>query len=87
MPRKPAPETGMSFEETLGSLQSIVETLEAGKLPLAETIARFEEGTRLAGLCQKLVSEAELRITVLTSTMDSFDDVEDNDDDLVSVPF
>ncbi len=87
MTKKSAPVTSVSFEETLISLQSIVETLEAGNLPLAETIARFEEGTRLAEVCRTLVSEAELRITVLTSNVDAFDDADNDDDDLVSVPF
>ncbi len=78
----------MSLEEALAALQVIVEQLERGNLPLAETIARFEEGSRLAELCQKLIDDAELRITVLTEDDDELD-VDDrfDDEDPTDVPF
>ncbi len=76
-----------SFEDTLLALQEIVDALEAGNLPLSETISRFEEGARLADRCRKLVSDAELRITVLSETADELDEPEDGDDDFTYVPF
>ncbi|MGI8406060.1 MAG: exodeoxyribonuclease VII small subunit [Thermomicrobiales bacterium] len=83
----PAPDSHASFEETLMALQNIVEALEQGHLPLSETIAHFEAGTRLAEYCQKLVADAELRITVLTERDDDLDVSEEDDDDLFNVPF
>ena len=83
----PTPNSDASFEETLMALQTIVEALEQGHLPLSETIAHFEAGTRLAEYCQKLVADAELRITVLTEVDEDLDDPEEDDDDLVNVPF
>lgn len=83
----PAPDSHASFEETLVALQNIVEALEQGHLPLSETIAHFEAGTRLAEYCQELVADAELRITVLTERDDDLDVSEEDDDDLFNVPF
>lgn len=61
--------TATSFEETLLALQGIVEELEAGNLPLADTVRKFEHGSRLADQARRQLSEAELRITVLTEQM------------------
>jgi len=62
-----------SFEETLLALQGIVEELEAGNLPLAETVRKFEQGSRLADQARRQLAEAELRITVLTEQMQAED--------------
>jgi len=65
---KPAKNGGnqdLPFEEALKKLESIVETMEAEDLPLESLLARFEEGTRLAKVCQTKLSEAELKIQEL----------------------
>ncbi|MEP6662467.1 MAG: exodeoxyribonuclease VII small subunit [Verrucomicrobiota bacterium] len=56
---------GMPFEEALKKLETIVESMEAEDLPLETLLTRFEEGTRLAQLCQVKLSEAELKIQQL----------------------
>ena len=53
------------FEEALQKLEAIVETMEAGDLPLETLIARYEEGTKLAKICQEKLAEAELKIQQL----------------------
>jgi exodeoxyribonuclease VII small subunit len=53
------------FEESLQKLESIVEMMEAGDLPLESLIARYEEGARLAKICQEKLAEAELKIQQL----------------------
>ncbi len=53
------------FEEALQRLESIVETMEAGDLPLETLISRYEEGARLAKVCQEKLAEAELKIQQL----------------------
>jgi exodeoxyribonuclease VII small subunit len=58
----------LPFEEALTKLESIVEAMEAGDLPLETLLARFEEGTRLAHLCQTKLAEAELKIQQLEKT-------------------
>ena len=58
----------MSFEEALSRLEEVVHKLEAGNLPLDEAVALFEEGTRLARLCNERLDAAELKITQLVQT-------------------
>ena len=55
----------MSFEEALKKLEGIVESMESDELPLETLLARFEEGTRLAKICQSKLTVAELKIQEL----------------------
>ena len=55
----------LPFEEALKKLESIVETMESDELPLETLLARFEEGARLAKICQTKLAEAELKIQQL----------------------
>jgi exodeoxyribonuclease VII small subunit len=59
------PSNKPSFEETMQRLGEIVGELESGELPLAESLARFEEGIRLARGCQTELDEAEARVEEL----------------------
>ena len=59
-----------SFEEALAKLESIVESMESGDVPLADLIARFEQGTKLLQVCETRLKEAELRIEQLKKSKD-----------------
>jgi exodeoxyribonuclease VII small subunit len=59
-----------SFEEALNRLEAIVESMEAGDVPLADLIARFEQGTQLLKVCEGRLQEAELRIEQLRRQKD-----------------
>jgi exodeoxyribonuclease VII small subunit len=56
------------FEEALQKLESIVTAMEAGDLPLESLLARYEEGVKLARVCQEKLAEAELKIQQLEKT-------------------
>jgi len=58
---KPA-EPEMPFEEALQKLEDVVEAMEADDVPLETLLVRFEEGTRLARICQAKLAEAEVKI-------------------------
>ena len=60
-----AAKDSLPFEEALQKLESIVEAMEAGELPLETLLARFAEGTRLVKVCQAKLEEAELKISQL----------------------
>jgi exodeoxyribonuclease VII small subunit len=53
------------FEEALKKLEAIVETMESEELALETLLAKYEEGTRLARVCQEKLAEAELKIQEL----------------------
>ena len=55
----------LPFEEALKKLEGIVESIESDELSLEALLARFEEGTRLAKICQSKLTEAELKIQQL----------------------
>ncbi|MEK7372329.1 MAG: exodeoxyribonuclease VII small subunit [candidate division NC10 bacterium] len=56
----------IKFEEALQRLEQIVDTLEAGDLPLEESLKAFEEGVGLARRCARYLEDAEKRIELLT---------------------
>lgn len=56
-----------TFEEAYRQLEEIVRKLEAGGLPLEESVSLFEEGMRLAKLCGRQLDAAELRITRIST--------------------
>jgi exodeoxyribonuclease VII small subunit len=58
----------LPFEEALKKLETIVEAMESEDLPLETLLTRFEEGTRLARICQDKLAEAELKIQQLEKT-------------------
>ena len=62
-PRKK--ETPKSFEENMQRLEEIVAQLERGDAPLADSLALFEEGTKLSALCAGALDEAEQRVVKL----------------------
>ena len=51
-------------------LEGIVEAMESGEVPLAELLARFEEGGRLLSLCEQRLKAAELKIEQLKRRKD-----------------
>ena len=55
----------LPFEEALKRLEKIVEALESEDLPLETLISRYEEGNRLAQMCQTKLAEAETKIQKL----------------------
>jgi exodeoxyribonuclease VII small subunit len=55
----------LPFEDALKKLEVIVEAMESEDLPLETLLARYEEGTRLARICQEKLAEAELKIQQL----------------------
>ena len=53
------------FDELVADLQRIVQSLEAGNLPLEESIARYREALRLHAAAEARLREAELTISQL----------------------
>jgi exodeoxyribonuclease VII small subunit len=52
----------MPFETAVKNLESIVESMESGDLPLETLLTKFEEGSRLVKICQAKLEEAETKI-------------------------
>jgi len=65
-----APDAKLSFETALARLESIVESMESGDVPLAELLAKFEDGSKLLKVCEVRLKDAELRIEQLKKLKD-----------------
>lgn len=70
MPSVDAKDAQLSFETALEKLESIVESMESGEVPLADLLAKFEEGTRLLKVCEARLKDAELKIEQLKKQKD-----------------
>lgn len=56
-----------SFEEQMEDLEKIVFELENGNLNLDESVNKFEEGIKISKECNKILEEAEKKITILVN--------------------
>ena len=56
-----------SFEEQMENLEKIVVELENGNLNLDESVNKFEEGIKISKECNKILEEAEKKITILVN--------------------
>ena len=63
-------ESKLSFETALSQLETVVETMESGDVPLADLLAKFEQGTKLLKVCESRLKDAELKIELLKKQKD-----------------
>jgi exodeoxyribonuclease VII small subunit len=59
-----------NFEEAMARLEEIVSLLERGETPLEESMALFEEGTKLVSGCQRQLEQAEQKVRKLSKGAD-----------------
>lgn len=55
----------MTFEQKMARLEEIVAKLEKGEAQLSDSLALFEEGTRLAAACRMELDQAEQQVVKL----------------------
>lgn len=60
----------LDFEGSLARLEEIVSLLEKGDAPLEQSMALFEEGSRLLRECTSQLDAAEQKVTLLTAGKD-----------------
>ena len=56
----------LPFEKALAELESIVQKLEQGSVPLEESVAIYERGEALKRRCEELLRQAEARVEKIT---------------------
>ena len=57
--------TTPDFEKSLQELEQLVSRLERGDLPLAESLALFEQGVALTRSCHGALAEAQQKVSML----------------------
>ena len=60
-----SPIADMKFETALADLESIVSSMEGGKLELEDSIAAYRRGMELMKHCQEQLTHAEEQIRIL----------------------
>ena len=70
MTAKKKDETPPTFEEVLKRLETIVQQLEQGDVPLEKSIALYEEGIQLSRTCADHLAKAELTVKRLSKELD-----------------
>lgn len=67
-----------TFEAALAELEAIVREMEAGQLPLEESLAAYERGAVLLKRCQEALGAAEQKLKILENgAMRDFDPAAD----------
>ena len=59
-----------TFEQSMSRLEEIVAALEKGDAPLEESLALFQEGTRLISACGKALNQAQQQLKLLVQGED-----------------
>ena len=60
----------LTFEQQIARLEEIVAALEKGDAMLADSLALFEEGTKLIAACSKQLDQAEQQVVKLMKGSD-----------------
>jgi len=68
MSAKPEPE--ISYEAARAELRDIVQALEGGGQPLEESLALWQRGEELAGICQRWLDGARARLDAAIAATD-----------------
>jgi exodeoxyribonuclease VII small subunit len=80
------PDEILDFERSLSELETLVQKLEQGDVPLEEALKTFERGVTLTRQCQTALRTAQQKVEVLLTRngeerVEPFSDADDEDDD------
>ncbi len=62
--------TKKTFEDSIAELEEIVSKLESSDVTLDESLSLFERGIKLSKSCQKMLDDAERKVSILMTTDD-----------------
>ncbi len=67
----------VNLEKALADLESLVDELESGDLPLEKAMKKFEEGIKLTRSCQAALKEAEQKVEILLKSAGGEESIEE----------
>jgi exodeoxyribonuclease VII small subunit len=68
MPRqatKPTPEPPLAYEDALGELERLVQSMENAQLPLDQLLSSYQRGAELLAHCRTRLEAVEQQVKVL----------------------
>ncbi len=69
----------INLEKSLADLETLVEELESGDLPLDQAMKKFEEGIKLTRGCQVTLKDAEQKVEILLKSAGGAEALEEFD--------
>ena len=78
-PDKPRGEA--SFESALDELEKIVASMEAGQMPLEQSLAAYKRGAELLKFCQSALQDAQQQVKILEGNVLQDFKSDDRDDE------
>jgi exodeoxyribonuclease VII small subunit len=81
--REMSAKKSLNLEKSLADLESLVDELESGDLPLEKAMQKFVDGIKLTRQCQAALKEAEQKVSILMQSaggeeiLESFDPEDD----------
>lgn len=65
MPQSGKSQEAPSFESALAELEKIVASMEAGQMPLEQSLASYKRGAELLKFCQLALQDAQQQVKIL----------------------
>ncbi len=65
MPKSAKSQSNPTFETALAELETIVNGMEAGQMPLEQSLAAYKRGAELLKFCQAALQDAQQQVKVL----------------------
>ncbi|MCI5775742.1 MAG: exodeoxyribonuclease VII small subunit [Aerococcus sp.] len=66
-------EQDLALEDALTRIETIINRLQSGKLPLQESMQEFQEGVKLVAYCNETLEKAENTVTQLINENDELE--------------
>lgn len=67
----------LNLEKALKDLETIIDELESGDLPLDKAMKKFEDGIKLTRSCQAALKDAEQKVEILLKSVGGDEELED----------
>lgn len=64
MPKSAKTQNNPTFETALAELENIVTSMEAGQLPLEQSLAAYKRGAELLKFCQEALQDAQQQVKI-----------------------
>jgi len=69
--KEPDDSQKLTFEQAQAQLEKIVNDIEQGRIPLEQSIEKYEQGMRLIKHCRTILEQAEKKIETISKEMQS----------------
>jgi len=63
-----------TYELAMKQLETLVEELESGDIPLEKAFKKFEEGMKLSRHCSQILDETEKKVTLLMEESGTYEE-------------